>query len=72
MNDLFVNICVFEMDDRNVVVIFKVDVDKWIDVDDSIGYGVNRDDVGKYFSYLFVIKFIGFFIERGRLLFKFK
>ncbi|KAI1803549.1 large subunit of L-aminoadipate-semialdehyde dehydrogenase [Daldinia bambusicola] len=66
MNDLPANTRAPELDDRNAVAILKADGDKWTGVDESSGYGINRDDVGRYLRYLAEIKFISKPTERGR------
>ncbi|KAI2777886.1 large subunit of L-aminoadipate-semialdehyde dehydrogenase [Daldinia loculata] len=66
MNDLPANTRAPELDDRNAVAILKADGDKWTGVDESSGYGISRDDVGRYLRYLAEIKFIGQPTERGR------
>ncbi|KAL2021594.1 hypothetical protein VTK56DRAFT_6947 [Thermocarpiscus australiensis] len=59
MNDLPANTRAPEMDDRNAVAILKADADRWTGVDESTGYGISREDVGRYLAYLAEIKFIG-------------
>ncbi|KAI8957193.1 large subunit of L-aminoadipate-semialdehyde dehydrogenase [Daldinia sp. FL1419] len=66
MNDLPANTRAPELDDRNAVAILKADGDKWTGVDESSGYGISRDGVGRYLRYLAEIKFIGQPTERGR------
>ncbi|KAI1659418.1 large subunit of L-aminoadipate-semialdehyde dehydrogenase [Daldinia decipiens] len=66
MNDLPANTRAPELDDRNTVAILKADGDKWTGIDESSGYGISRDDVGRYLRYLAEIKFIGQPTERGR------
>jgi L-aminoadipate-semialdehyde dehydrogenase len=66
MNDLPANTRAPEMDDRNAVAILKADADRWTGVDDSTGYGVSREDVGRYLSYLSEIKFVARPTGRGR------
>ncbi|KAI0122333.1 large subunit of L-aminoadipate-semialdehyde dehydrogenase [Daldinia grandis] len=66
MNDLPANTRAPELDDRNAVAILKADGDKWTGVDESSGYGISRDDVGRYLRYLAEIKFISQPTERGR------
>lgn len=58
MNDLFFIICVLEFDDCNVVVVFKVDVDWWIGIDESVGEGISREIVGCFFRFFVEINFL--------------
>ncbi|KAM7211702.1 hypothetical protein V8F06_012916 [Rhypophila decipiens] len=58
MNDLPATTRAPEMDDRNAVKVLKADGEKWTGVDDSTGYGIGRDELGRYLSYLAEIKFI--------------
>ncbi|KAL2271357.1 hypothetical protein VTJ83DRAFT_728 [Remersonia thermophila] len=66
MNDLPANTRAPEMDDRNAVAILKTDGERWTGVDESTGYGVTREDVGRYLSYLTEVKFVGRPDGRGR------
>ncbi|KAI1136316.1 large subunit of L-aminoadipate-semialdehyde dehydrogenase [Hypoxylon sp. FL0543] len=66
MNDLPATTRAPELDDRNAVAVLKADGDKWTGVDESSGYGISREDVGRYLRYLAEIKFIGQPTERGR------
>lgn len=68
MNDLPATTRAPEMDDRNAVAVLKADADKWTGVDDSTGYGVTREDVGRFLSYLAEIKFVPKPTGRGRQL----
>ncbi|KAK9775047.1 putative Alpha-aminoadipate reductase [Seiridium cardinale] len=66
MNDLPANTRAPELDDRNAAAVLKADAQRWTGVDESFGYGIGRDDVGKYLGYLSKIKFIGLPTEKGR------
>lgn len=66
MNDLPANTRAPELDDRNAVAVLKADADRYTGVDESMGYGVSREDVGRYLKYLAEIKYIGLPSERGR------
>ncbi|OTA65923.1 large subunit of L-aminoadipate-semialdehyde dehydrogenase [Hypoxylon sp. EC38] len=66
MNDLPATTRAPELDDRNAVAVLKADGDKWTGIDESSGYGITREDVGRYLRYLAEIKFIGWPTERGR------
>lgn len=66
VNDLPANTRAPEMDDRNAVAVLKADADRWTGVDDSTGYGIHREDVGRYLAYLVEIGFIGRPTGRGR------
>ncbi|KAK3335904.1 hypothetical protein B0T19DRAFT_364497 [Cercophora scortea] len=68
MNDLPATTRAPEMNDKNAVAILKADADKWTGVDESTGYGISREEVGKFLRYLAEIKFIGQPTERGRQL----
>ncbi|KAK7984032.1 hypothetical protein PG989_011434 [Apiospora arundinis] len=68
VNDLPANTRAPELDDRNARAVLKADAEKWTGVDESFGYGINRDDVGKYLGYLSKIEFIGRPTEKGRAL----
>ncbi|ROW12154.1 hypothetical protein VMCG_00309 [Cytospora schulzeri] len=66
MNDLPANTRAPELDDQNTVAVLKRDADRFTGVDESVGYGVSREDVGRYLRYLAETKYIGFPAERGR------
>ncbi|KAK3694472.1 hypothetical protein B0T22DRAFT_507018 [Podospora appendiculata] len=68
MNDLPATTRAPEMNDKNAVAILKADADNWTGVDESTGYGISREEVGKFLRYLAEIKFIGQPTERGRKL----
>ncbi|KAI3397673.1 hypothetical protein diail_10442 [Diaporthe ilicicola] len=68
MNDLPANTRAPELDDRNAVAVLKRDVDRYTGVDESMGYGVSREDAGRYLRYLAETKYIGLPSERGRQL----
>ena len=62
MNDLPANTRAPELDDRNAVAVLKADADRYT----GVGYGVSREDVGRYLRYLAETKCIGLPSERGR------
>ncbi|OAX80970.1 L-aminoadipate-semialdehyde dehydrogenase [Emergomyces africanus] len=66
INDLPATTRAPELDDRNAVKILKADADKWTGVDESAGYGISREDVGRYLSYLVEIKFVSQPSGKGR------
>jgi L-2-aminoadipate reductase len=66
MNDLPANSRAPELDDSNAVRVLKTDADRWTGVDESLGYGITREDVGKFLRYLSVIKFVPLPTGRGR------
>ncbi|KAI0165050.1 large subunit of L-aminoadipate-semialdehyde dehydrogenase [Hypoxylon sp. FL1284] len=68
MNDLPATTRAPELDDRNAVSVLKADGDRWTGVDESSGYGIGREDLGRYLRYLAEIKLIGQPTERGRQL----
>ncbi|KAI1371888.1 large subunit of L-aminoadipate-semialdehyde dehydrogenase [Hypoxylon crocopeplum] len=68
MNDLPATTRAPELDDRNAVAVLKADGDRWTGIDESSGYGITREDVGRYLRYLAEIKFIGQPTGRGRQL----
>lgn len=68
MNDLPANTRAPELDDRNAVAVLRRDADRFTGVDESAGYGVAREDVGRYLRYLAEIKYIGWPSGRGRQL----
>jgi L-aminoadipate-semialdehyde dehydrogenase len=55
-----------ELDDRNAVKILKADAENWTGIDESAGYGISREDVGRYLRYLTEIKFVSFPEGTGR------
>lgn len=57
-----------ELDDRNAVRVLKADAEHWTGVDESAGYGISREDVGRFLRYLAEIKFVGWPTGRGRAL----
>lgn len=68
VNDLPATTRAPELDDRNAVKILKADADNWTGVDESVGYGVDRELVGKILRYLVEIKFVERPKGRGRKL----
>lgn len=66
MNDLPANTRAPELGDRNTVAVLRADAEKYTGVDESMGYGVSREDVGRYLKYLTETKYIGTPSERGR------
>jgi len=57
-----------ELDDRNAVQILKADAENWTGIDESAGYGISREDVGRFLRYLAEIKFVSWPSGRGRAL----
>ena len=55
-----------ELDDSNAVKILKEDAENWTGLDESAGYGISREDVGKYLRFLAMTKFISWPSGRGR------
>lgn len=68
VNDLPANTRAPELDDRNAVAVLRRDAERFTGVDESAGYGVTREDVGRYLRYLAEIKYIGWPSGRGRQL----
>ncbi|KAK2787436.1 large subunit of alpha-aminoadipate reductase [Emmonsiellopsis sp. PD_33] len=66
VNDLPATTRAPELDDRNAVYILKADAENWTGVDESGGYGISREDVGRYLSYLSEIKFVSQPTGKGR------
>lgn len=66
MNDLPANTRAPELDDRNTAAVLKADAERWTGVDESFGYGIGREEIGKYLGYLSKIKFIPEPTEKGR------
>jgi L-2-aminoadipate reductase len=66
VNDLPATTRAPELDDRNTVKILKEDADNWTGVDESAGYGIGREDVGRYLRYLAETGFISWPTGRGR------
>ncbi|EEH03815.1 L-aminoadipate-semialdehyde dehydrogenase large subunit [Histoplasma capsulatum G186AR] len=66
VNDLPATTRAPELDDRNAVKILKADAENWTDVDESAGYGITREDVGRYLSYLAEIGFVSWPSSKGR------
>ena len=57
-----------ELDDRNAVKILKADAEHWTGIDESAGYGISRENVGKFLRYLAEIKFVSWPSRTGRAL----
>lgn len=55
-----------ELDDRNAVKILKDDAENWTGVDESMGSGIGREEVGKYLNYLAQIQFVSWPNGKGR------
>jgi L-aminoadipate-semialdehyde dehydrogenase len=66
INDLPANTRAPELDDVNAVRILKEDAENWTGVDESAGYGISREDVGRYLSFLAEIGFVSWPSGRGR------
>ena len=68
VNDLPATTRAPELDDRNAVRILKADAENWTGIDESAGYGISREDVGRYLRYLVEIKYVSRPSGRGRAL----
>lgn len=68
VNDLPATTRAPELDDRNTVQILKADGEDWTGVDESAGYGISREVVGKILKFLTEIKFVGKPLAKGRAL----
>ncbi|EEH37605.1 L-aminoadipate-semialdehyde dehydrogenase large subunit [Paracoccidioides lutzii Pb01] len=66
VNDLPATTRAPELDDRNAVKILKADAENWTGVDESTGYGITKEDVGRYLSYLAEIGFVSRPSVKGR------
>ena len=55
-----------ELSDENAVKVLKDDAENWTGIDESAGYGIGREDVGRYLRYLAETKFIGWPTGKGR------
>ncbi|KAI9765626.1 MAG: large subunit of alpha-aminoadipate reductase, partial [Geoglossum umbratile] len=47
-----------ELDDRNAIKILKADAKSWTGTDERAGYGISREDVGRFLRYLAETKFV--------------
>ena len=68
VNDLPATTRAPELDDRNAIRILKADAANWTGIDESAGYGITREDVGKFLRYLAEIKFVSWPSDKGRAL----
>jgi L-2-aminoadipate reductase len=68
VNDLPATTRAPELDDGNAAKILKVDAENWTGIDESAGYGISREDVGRFLRYLAEIKFVSWPSGRGRAL----
>jgi L-aminoadipate-semialdehyde dehydrogenase len=68
VNDLPATTRAPELDDRNAAKILKVDAEYWTGIDESAGYGISREDVGRFLRYLAETKFVNWPSDRGRAL----
>ena len=68
INDLPATTRAPELDDSNAVRVLKEDAEKWTGVDESGGYGITREDVGRYLKYLVMTKFVSAPTGKGRAL----
>ncbi|KAH8695281.1 putative alpha-aminoadipate reductase Lys2 [Talaromyces proteolyticus] len=66
VNDLPGNTKAPELDDQNAVKILKADAHHWTGIDESAGYGIGREDVGRYLRYLAETGFIPWPTGKGR------
>ena len=55
-----------ELDDRNAIQVLEKDAETWTGVDESTGYGITREGVGRYLKYLVKTNFVSAPTERGR------
>lgn len=68
VNDLPATTRAPELDDKNAVKFLKADVENWTGIDESAGYGIGREDVGRFLRYLAEIEFVTWPSGRGRAL----
>ena len=68
INDLPATTRAPELDDRNAVKVLKDDAENWTGIDESAGYGISREDVGRYLRYLVMTKFVSPPSGKGRAL----
>ena len=68
VNDLPATTRAPELDDRNAIKILKADAENWTGIDESAGYGISREDVGRFLRYLAEIKFVSWPSGKGRAL----
>lgn len=68
INDLPATTRAPELDDRNAVKVLRADAENWTGIDESAGYGISREDVGRFLRYLAEIKFTSWPSGRGRAL----
>jgi L-aminoadipate-semialdehyde dehydrogenase len=68
VNDLPANTRAPELLDSNAIQILKDDAQNWTGVDESGGYGISRNDIGRYLSFLAEIGFVPWPTGRGRAL----
>ncbi|PMB71723.1 L-2-aminoadipate reductase large subunit [Beauveria bassiana] len=66
VDDLPANTRAPELDDQHAIRVLKDDADNWTGVDESSGYGIGKDEVGRYLRYLAEIKFVGWPTGKGR------
>lgn len=66
ITDLPANTKAPELEDQNAVAVLKADAEAWTGLDESAGYGIGREDVGRYLRYLAMIKFVPWPAARGR------
>jgi L-aminoadipate-semialdehyde dehydrogenase len=55
-----------ELDGRNTVEILTADTENWTEIDESPGYGISREGVGRLLTYLAEIKFVNWLPGTGR------
>lgn len=68
INDLPATTRAPELDDTNAIQVLKEDAENWTAVDESAGYGISREDVGRYLKYLVMNKFVSAPSGKGRAL----
>ena len=66
VNDLPATTRAPELDDSNAVRLLKMDAEIWTGVDESAGYGISREDIGRYLRFLAEIGFLSWPTGRGR------
>lgn len=66
INDLPATTRAPELDDRNAARVLKEDGERWTGVDESAGYGIGKEDVGRYLRYLVEARYVGRPKGKGR------
>jgi L-2-aminoadipate reductase len=55
-----------EFDGRSAVEILKADTENWTEINESPGYGISREGMGRSLTYLAEIKFVNWLPGTGR------